>query len=259
MPCCGPWGPSPCDWNWAPGGPRACGWGPPPWPIILAPPWSMEYIGCGGRQKELLNKITFIIHLSSLPNKHSAQIKPFFVCLTIWNWSNKQVYEAWPSAFYLSRVGRHGLEDLLMAVLLGVVLKIGLRVGGRHQRSSSSWCSSLKHWWCWSTMIRAWSHYWSWRKKKEKKNQNNKNLGGKALIILLPCTKRRQKFKQKQKKKKSGDFIQARQSKQFRKVKDFTATRKNKYDLPLVLGYFPWLTVDIVYWYIGGGWKIKKV
>lgn len=46
MPCCGPWGPSPCEGNCgAPGGPSVCGWGAPPWPIILAPPCSMEYIG----------------------------------------------------------------------------------------------------------------------------------------------------------------------------------------------------------------------
>lgn len=30
----------------------------------------------------------------------------------------------------LSRVGCHGLDDLLLAVLLWVVLEVGLRVGG---------------------------------------------------------------------------------------------------------------------------------
>lgn len=34
---------------------------------------------------------------------------------------------------YLSRVWCHGLDDLLLAVLLWVVLKVGLRVGGRYQ------------------------------------------------------------------------------------------------------------------------------
>lgn len=33
----------------------------------------------------------------------------------------------------LSRVGCHGLDDLLLAILLWVILKVGLRVGGRYQ------------------------------------------------------------------------------------------------------------------------------
>lgn len=33
----------------------------------------------------------------------------------------------------LSRVRCHGLDDLLLAILLWVVLKVGLRVGGCHQ------------------------------------------------------------------------------------------------------------------------------
>lgn len=37
----------------------------------------------------------------------------------------------------LSRVGCHGLDDLLLAVLLRVVLEVGLRVGGRYQRGPS--------------------------------------------------------------------------------------------------------------------------
>lgn len=37
----------------------------------------------------------------------------------------------------LSRVGCHGLDDLLLAVLLWVVLKVGLRVGGCYQRGPS--------------------------------------------------------------------------------------------------------------------------
>lgn len=36
--------------------------------------------------------------------------------------------------YNLSGVRGHGLEDLLLAVLLRVVLQVGLRVGGRHQR-----------------------------------------------------------------------------------------------------------------------------
>lgn len=39
---------------------------------------------------------------------------------------------------YLSRVGCHGLDDLLLAILLRVVLKVGLRVRGRYQRGPSS-------------------------------------------------------------------------------------------------------------------------
>lgn len=45
----------------------------------------------------------------------------------------------------LSGVGCHGLDDLLLAVLLRAVLKVGLRVGGRHQRGSSCRCSGLQH------------------------------------------------------------------------------------------------------------------
>lgn len=37
----------------------------------------------------------------------------------------------------LSRVSCHGLDDLLLAILLWVVLKVGLRVRGRYQRGPS--------------------------------------------------------------------------------------------------------------------------
>lgn len=46
---------------------------------------------------------------------------------------------------WLSRVWCHGLDDLLLAVLLGVVLKVGLGVGGRDQWGSSCGGCSLQH------------------------------------------------------------------------------------------------------------------
>lgn len=68
MLCCGPWGPSPCVGNWGPpGGPRACGWGPPPWPIILAPPGSMEYIVWRRREKRETNKHhVFVLNVEAI-------------------------------------------------------------------------------------------------------------------------------------------------------------------------------------------------
>lgn len=53
----------------------------------------------------------------------------------------------------LSRVGGHGLQDLLLPVLLGAVLQVGLGVWGGHQRGSGCRGSSLEHGGCGASVV----------------------------------------------------------------------------------------------------------
>lgn len=75
-------------------------------------------------------------------------LRPVSLCLELGaSWGSKGLWVGAPALTYhpgstlqhgvhrLSRVRRHGLDDLLLAVLLWVVLKVRLRVGGRYQGS----------------------------------------------------------------------------------------------------------------------------